>query len=459
MKFDVVVLGGGPGGYEAAIRCARYGLNTALIEARDLGGTCLNRGCIPTKALLHGAEVFQTVKASAVYGIKTGEVSLDFAKLAAHKDSVVSKLRGGIAALEKANGVTVIEGFGVLKRPDLIEVNGKEISAGKIILATGSAPMRPPIPGAASPKVLTSDEVLTSAACPESLIIIGGGVIGLEFAGLFSALGKKVTVLEMMPAILPGVDGEISARLIQVLQQKKVEIITGAKVAAIHDGDQVTVDYELGGSLKKASGECCVMSVGRRPMTADMGLEAVGIKTSKGYVDVDECLRTNIPNIYAIGDITGKVQLAHVASAQGLVAAANCAGQNKVMKYDIVPACVYTSPEIAWVGLTADEAEKRGRRVKVGRFNVAANGKAMVMGAGDGLVKLTADAQTGEILGGQIMAPRATDMIAEIAALMKCEGTVDELADTIHPHPTISETIMETAHDVEGLCGNSMPRK
>ena len=242
MKFNVVVLGGGPGGYEAAIRCAQYGLNTALIEARDLGGTCLNRGCIPTKALLHGAEVVGTVKNSAVYGIKTGEVSLDFAKLSAHKDSVVSKLRGGIAALEKAHGVSVIEGFGVLKQSGLIVVNGKEISADKIILATGSAPMRPPISGSDSPKVLTSDEVLTSSTCPESLVIIGGGVIGLEFASLFAALGKKVTVLEMLPSILPGVDGETSARLIQLLQRKKGEVVTGAKVPAINDGQQVNGD-------------------------------------------------------------------------------------------------------------------------------------------------------------------------------------------------------------------------
>ncbi len=459
MKFEVVVVGGGPGGYEAAIRCAQYGKKTALIEARELGGTCLNRGCIPTKALLHGAEVFETASTAGTYGVNTGEVSCDYPRLVNYKDGIVSKLRKGIAALEKAHGVTVIQGFGVLTDAHSIQVGEQRIETDSIILATGSAPSRPPIPGAENDKVMTSDELLSLTRCPESLVIIGGGVIGLEFASLYAALGKKVTVLEMMPAILTGIDAELARMLQKLLEQKGVTFVTGAKVTRIEDGDQLSVAYEKDGKEAQAAGEICLMSIGRKPQTAGIGCETVGISLSRGFVDVDEHMRTNLPHIYAIGDITGKIQLAHVATAQGMVAAANCAGQSAIMKYGIVPACVYAFPEIASVGMTMEEAEKSGRKVKCGRFNVATNGKSMILGTKRGLVKVVTDAETGEILGAQIMAPRATDMIAEIAAVMKSEGTIEELADTIHPHPTICESILEAAHDVEGLCCNAVPKK
>jgi len=458
--YDTVVLGGGPGGYEAAIRCAQYGLNTALIEARDLGGTCLNRGCIPTKALLHGAELFEEIENSKVFGIKTGECAIDFGTLTAFKDKKVEKLRRGIASLEKSHGVTVIKGFGKLTDVHTIEVDGKKVTTDKVILATGSAPARPPIPGADGPKVMTSDEVLAMKELPESFVIIGGGVIGMEFTTLFATLGKKVTVLEMMPFILPGVDEEIVKTLKRSLVKKGVAIVNEAKVTGIVDGDgKVSVEYELAGEKKSAEGACCIISVGRRPQTKDIGLENLGVEMNRAFVAVDDGLKTSVDNIYAVGDITGKIQLAHVASAQGLVAAANCAGKKSVMHYDIVPACIYTSPEIAYVGLTEDAAKKQGKNVKTGSFNVAGNGRAMVMNAASGVSRIVTDASTGEILGAQIMAPRATDMIAEIAVAMKCEGTVEELADTIHPHPTISEVIMEAAHDVEGLSCHAMPKK
>ncbi len=459
MKFEVVVVGGGPGGYEAAIRCAQYGKKTALIEARELGGTCLNRGCIPTKALLHGAEVYETAAAAGTCGVNTGEVSCDYSRLVQYKDGIVSKLRKGIAALEKANGVTVIQGFGVLADAHTVLVGEQRIEAESIILATGSAPSRPPIPGSDSDKVVTSDELLALTSCPESLVIIGGGVIGVEFASLYAALGKQVTVLEMMPAILTEMDGEIARLLQNLLEQKGVTFVTGAKVTKIQDGEQISVSYEKDGKEAQAVGGLCLMSIGRKPQTAGIGCEAAGVSLSRGFVDVDDRMRTNLPHIYAIGDITGKIQLAHVATAQGMVAAANCAGKSAVMKYNIVPACVYAFPEIASVGMTADEAEKSGRKIKCGRFNVATNGKAMILGTKSGLVKVVTDAETGEILGAQIMAPRATDMIGEIAAVMKSEGTIDELADTIHPHPTICESILEAAHDVEGLCCNAVPKK
>ncbi|MBQ9941714.1 MAG: dihydrolipoyl dehydrogenase [Christensenellaceae bacterium] len=458
-KYQVAVLGGGPGGYEAAIRCAQLGLKTALIEYRELGGTCLNRGCIPTKALLHGAEVYENAKEAAAYGVSTGEVSFDYAKMAAKKDQIVSRLRRGIESLERGNKVDVIAGFGKLTGKNTIDVGGTVVEADKIILAMGSKPACPPIPGIDGKNVLTSDDILSMTDCPDSFVIIGGGVIGMEFATLFATLGKKVTVLEMMPSILPGVDADIVAMLSADLKKKGVTIVNGAKVTAIHGGDTVSVDYELNGAVNTATGAACVVSVGRSPMTRDCGLEELGIAMNRGFVQVDDKLETNVPGIYAIGDITGKIQLAHVASAQGLVAAAGCAGKAETMSYDIVPSCIYTSPEIAFVGKSEEKAKEAGYDVEIGTFSVAGNGKAMVMGATFGTVKLVTDKATGEILGAQILAPRATDMIAEICAVMKCEGTIEELAGTIHPHPTVSEVIMEAAHDVEGLCCHAMPKK
>ena len=453
--YDVAVLGGGPGGYEAAIRCAQYGLHTALIEARELGGTCLNRGCIPTKALLHGAEVWETVEDAGTFGVKVGEKSLDFAALATFKDRQVTKLRKGIEALEKANGVTVVKGRGTLADAHTIAVGDEKVTAEKIILAMGSEPSKPPIAGIEN--AMTSDDVLAMTALPASVNVIGGGVIGIEFATLLSTLGAKVTVLEMLPDILPGVDPEINALLRGVLKKKKVDIINEAKVLSI--SDKHAVEYELKGEKKVAEADACIVCVGRRPMTKDLGLDAVGVKMERGFVQVDDHLQTSVANLYAIGDITGKIQLAHVASAQGLVAAANCAGKGERMDYRIVPACIYTHPEIAYVGLSEKAATEKGYTVRIGKFDVGGNGRSAVMYERTGLAKIVTDEKTGEILGAQVMSPCATDMIAEIAAVMRCEGTIEELADTIHPHPTVSEIIMEAAHDVDGLSCSAMPRK
>ena len=464
-QFDVAVLGGGPGGYEAAIRCAQYGLKTALIEMDKLGGTCLNRGCIPTKALLHGAELYQQAKEASKFGVNVGEVSYDYSKIAAHKDSVVAKLVGGVGALEKANGVEVIKGFGKLDDANTIDVNGTKVTADNIILAMGSTPSRPPIPGLDGKNVLTSDEVLAMTELPESFVIIGGGVIGMEFATVFATLGKKVTVVEMMPFVIPGIESEIRQALVRNLKKIGVDIITSAKVTSIEGGDTVKVNYELDGAAKAAEGSCCIVSVGRSPMTMNCGLEEVGIKFAERngrptrYIQIDDCCQTNIKNIYAIGDITPKIQLAHVASAQGMVAAANCAKKTATMNYNVVPACLYTSPEIAYVGMTEEKAKEAGYEVETGSFNVAANGKAMVMGENSGVVKIIAQKVTGKILGAQMYAPRATDMIAEVAVIMRRGGTVEDISETIHPHPTVSETVMEAAHDVEGLSINQMPKK
>lgn len=463
-RYDVAVLGGGPGGYEAAIRCAQYGLKTALIEMDKLGGTCLNRGCIPTKALLHGAELYEQAKKAAQFGVNVGEVTYDYSKIAAHKDKVVKQLVGGVGALEKANGVEVINGFGKLVDANTIDVNGNKVEAENIILAMGSTPSKPPIPGLDGKNVFTSDDVLAMKELPESFVIIGGGVIGMEFATVFATLGKKVTVVEMMPFVIPGIEEEIRSGLVKNMKKLGVNIITSAKVTSIEGGDSVKVNYELDGKAQAAEGACCIVSVGRSPMTANVGLEEVGIKFAERngrptrYISIDDCCQTNVKNIYAIGDITPKIQLAHVASAQGMVAAANCAKKTATMDYNVVPACLYTSPEIAYVGMTEAKAKEAGYEVETGSFNVAANGKAMVMGENQGIVKIIAQKTTGKLLGAQIYAPRATDMIAEVAVLMKKGGTVADISDTIHPHPTVSETLMEAAHDVEGLSINQIKR-
>ena len=453
--YNVVVLGGGPGGYEAAIRCAQLGLKTCLVEARELGGTCLNRGCIPTKALLHGAEVYEAAKNGGVFGI-TGEVKLDYGRLAAFKDDRVSRLVRGIEALEKANGVEVIRGFGVITGPHGLKIGDREVTWDRLILAMGSAPSRPPVPGMDT--AYTSDDVLAAKFLVSNVIIIGGGVIGIEFATLFASLGKKATIIEMMPEILPGTIPEITAKTRAILKKKGVEFILGAKVTEVVNGR--TVRFEKDGAADERKAQAVIVCAGRRPMTRDCGLETLGLETDRrGFIEVDDHLRTAVADVYAIGDITGKIQLAHVASAQGMVAAANCAGQDRAMRYDRVPACIYTSPEIAYVGLSEDAAKAQGLEVEVGSFNIAANGRCLVMNENTGLAKVIAEKGSGKILGCQIMAPRATDMIAEIAAVMEHGGTVETLSNVIHPHPTVSEIIAEATHDVEGLAVNAMPRK
>ena len=459
-EFDLAVLGGGPGGYEAAIRAAQYGLKVCLVERDLLGGTCLNRGCIPTKALLHGAEVMEVLREAPLLGIGTGEARLDYAALAAFKDGQVSRLRRGVEQLEKANGVTVIKSDGRLEGAHALMAGDRAITADKLILATGSRPARPPVPGLSGPQVMDSDQVLAMQSLPRSVVIIGGGVIGIEFATLFSGLGGRVTVLEMMEDILPGVDPEITAQMRALLKKRGIDIHLGARVSAVKSGQGVQVSYQEAGREAVAEGERCLVCAGRAPNTGNIGLEEAGVTLDgRGYVRVDEYLQTSLDGVYAIGDITGKMQLAHVASAQGLTAAANCAGRRQRMEYGIVPACVYTSPEIAYVGQSERAARQAGRKISVGRFDVAANGRALAMNRQEGLVKLVCDQESGEILGCQMLCPRATDMISEVAAVMRCEGTVEELSSTIHPHPTLSEIIMEAAADAQGLCCHAMPRR
>ena len=458
-QFDVAVIGGGPGGYIAAIRCAQFGKKTALIESRDLGGTCLNRGCIPTKALLHTAELYDEVKNHGKeLGLTGAEIGYDYAALAARKDSVVSTLRRGIESLIRGRKITLIKGTAAFTGPKTFKVTDAagaetEYGAADIIIASGSEPSSIPVPGANLPEVLNSDAVLSLTAIPDSAIIIGGGVIGIEFATLFNSLGKKITVIEMLPGILNGMDQSICDAMTKTLSRRGVEIHTGAKLLEIKAAPcGVVCVYEESGAKKEAAGSIVIMAVGRQPVSKNLNLAAAGVAENRGYITVDEKMATNVPGIYAIGDVTGKVQLAHVASAQGMVAAAVIAGKKATMDYGIIPACVYTNPEIASAGKTETQVKEAGIPYKTGNFPAAGNGRSLIMNATDGFVKIISHAETGEILGAHIMASRATDMIGEIALSMKAEATIEELAGTIHPHPTVNEMIMEAAHDVEGSC-------
>lgn len=452
--YDLIVLGGGPGGYVAAIRAAKQGKKTLLIEAAEVGGTCLNRGCIPTKALLHTAELYRDAKRSEAFGVVTGDVRYDFARMALHKDAAVKRLRTGVTSLLRTAGVTVLQAFGELAAKDRVTANGETYSAPNIILATGSTPVVPPIPGAECKGVLTSDGVLALEAAPESVVIVGGGVIGMEFASLFSMLEIPVTILEALPEVLAGFDRDAVQPVERSLQRAGVTIHTGARVQSFEDEDGLLrTQYEWNGETRSVRSGLVVLAVGRKPVTAGLGLARAGVHTdAKGFIPVDDALRTNVPGIYAIGDITGKQQLAHVASAQGIVAADTVCGIKRTMRYNAVPSCVYTSPELASVGLTEQQARAEGRAVRTGSFPVAANGRSMLLDEKDGVAKLVTDEMTGEILGAHLCAPRATDMIAELAVAMNAEATIEELAYTIHPHPTVSEIIMEAAHDAEGLC-------
>jgi dihydrolipoamide dehydrogenase len=453
--FDLTVIGSGSGGYTAAIRACQLGLKVAVVEERQAGGTCLNRGCIPTKALLHSADIYHQAQSGGEFGIEVENIRFNYRKMVSRKDAVVEQLRSGVEGLLRNNGVMLINGKATIKDRYTIEVVGSEtqlIKTEKMIIATGASPMKVNIPGIDGDAVLNSDGLLEMTACPNHLVIIGGGVIGIEFATLFNALGKDVTIIEMLDTILPDTDREISDLLRAILESRGVKIYTGAKLTSIETNGKAVCNVEIGGTQRKIEADQVVVAIGRRPNSAEVGLENIGVELEKGFIQVNDKMETSVSGIYAVGDVTGKVQLAHVASAQGLTAAANAAGKIRKINYSVVPSCIYSNPEIAVVGLSEAEALSKGYKIKVGRFPVGMNGKSMVMGEKEGLAKIITDEATGEILGAQIMGPRATDMIGEICVAMNLESTIEEVGDTIHPHPTVGEIIMEAAHDVEGIC-------
>ena len=452
-KFDVCVIGAGPGGYVAAIKAGQKGLKTALVEKGNLGGTCLNIGCIPTKTLIASAEVLHSARHAADFGVEiAGEIKPNWSKMLARKEAVLDKLRGGIAGLLKAANVTVFNGTASFMNRQSVMVSegenaGTTIQAKNFIIAVGSASL---VPGfiPQSPRVLTSTELLSIPKVPKSLLVLGGGVIGCEFACLFAEMGTEVTVVEMLPSILPPVDRELGKTLAKIMESKGIKIMTGAPLANIK-ATAKGVTGEVG--AEKVSAEYLLVSIGRKPVAGELNLPAAGVATNeRGWIPVNDYAQTNVPNIYAIGDATGKGMLAHWASAQAATAVEAITGNRTALPVDQIPGAIFTTPEIGSLGASEEQLKEKGIAYKVGKFPFAALGKAMAINETEGFVKILADSQTDAVLGVHIIGPHATDLIAEAGPVMKLECTARELGRAIHAHPTIGEAIMEAAHAVHG---------
>jgi dihydrolipoamide dehydrogenase len=452
-KFDVCVIGAGPGGYVSAIRAAHNGAKVAIIEKEYLGGTCLNWGCIPTKTLIASTEVLAKAKKAADFGIKiSGEIVPDWPAMLGRKDAVVEKLRSGIGGLLKNAGVAVFTGnasFTDRKSVTVEKSDGKKekVTAEKFIIASGSEPAMPGfIPK--SKRIITSTEILSLKEIPDSLLVLGGGVIGCEFACLFAELGTKVTVVEMMPNILPLQDRELSRILAREMKEHGIEIFTGTPLEKIV-ADTKSVSGNVGD--KKLSADYLLVSIGRIPVSKSLNLSAAGVVANqKGWIPVDSKCRTNVPNIYAIGDVTGRVQLAHFASAMGFCAADNACGIRNEINDDLVPGCIFTSPEIGTVGLSEEQCKEKNIQYHVGKFPFAALGKAMAINETSGFCKIISSVETDQILGVHIVGPHATDLISEAVTAMSLEVTAKALGKAIHAHPTLGEAMMEAAHAVHG---------
>lgn len=449
---SVVVVGGGPGGYVAAIRAAQLGGKVTLIEKNKLGGTCLNVGCIPTKVLLHAAEALTEAKHMDNLGIQVSVNGIDWKAVQSRKEAVTNQLVSGVTGLMKANKIRVIEGTASFASKTALEVVKKDgtkenVPFDKVILATGSVPAVPPIPGVKeNAACVDSTGALAFDHVPETLLVIGGGVIGMELATAYSRFGAKVTVVEAMPKLLPMMDGELTAMLRKKMEASGVTILTEAKVQSVEAAPVgAKVQVEVSGKVESFEAEKVLVAVGRRTDTEALGLDKVGIAHDRGRITVNDKMETNVPNIYAIGDCLGKVMLAHVASAQGEVAAENALGETAVYDGKTNPSCVYTDPEFAGVGLTEEKAKEEGIPYKVGKFPLMANGKALIMNGGEGMIKFIIGKEYGEVLGVHILGPRATDLIGECALAIGMEATVDEIYATIHAHPTVTEAVREAA--------------
>jgi dihydrolipoamide dehydrogenase len=499
--FDLVVVGGGPGGYPAAIRAAQLGLKTALVEKERVGGVCLNWGCIPTKAMLRSAEVLETMQHSAEYGVLADNVRLDYPAVLKRKERVVKTLTDGVASLLKANGVTIVDGHARFVGPKTVEVVGvgeaplgdggprynappagdgcprARLEGRNLIVATGSTPVLLPIPGIDLPGVVTSDGAFLLGEVPERIVIVGASAVGAEWASMFSAFGADVTMVELLPTLLPAEDEDLGRALARSFAKRGIKVQTRRTVSEIAPAARAK------GSKRKGSGEngplrvtitdpdgqhptqvetdVVLVGVGRRPNTGGLDLERAGVATDqRGWVEVDDRLRTGVEGVHAIGDVTGKVLLAHVASHQGLVAAGVIAGHDERMNYRAVPAATFTHPEVASVGLTEARAREAGHDVVVGRFPFTALGRAQTYGVTEGLVKVVAERRYREVLGVHIIGPSASDLIPEGVLAMHLEATLDDIADTIHAHPTLGESGMEAAMVALGLpVHTSRPRR
>lgn len=457
MAKSVVIIGGGPGGYVAAIRCAQLGLKAILVEKAELGGTCLNRGCIPTKAVLQSVHVLEQVKRASLFGVRTNGYSFDLARVLARKDAVVVQLTRGVEFLLQKNGIEIIRGTAYLSGAGEVrikKVDGQEVyfSPDAVIIATGSSP-KPLSVYYKAEGIVPGDGALDFQTLPEKLLIVGAGAIGVEYATIFSSLGSEVTMVEYLPRILPAVDSEVALETEKVLKRKGIKVLTGAVVKNITPQPEEKILAELeqnGNPAGSLEVDKIIAAVGRKGNTEGLGLDQAGVKVKNGWIQVDQHMRTNVPEIYAIGDVVGGALLAHVASYQGMVAAENIAGLNRRMDYRVVPYCIFTDPEIAGVGLTEEQAREKYSDVLVGRFPYSVSGKAICDDNTQGFVKIIADKKYGEILGVHILGAQASALIGEAIMAMNLEGTLEEIAASIHPHPTLTEAFMESALSVLG---------
>lgn len=452
--MKIAIIGGGPGGYTAAIRAAQLNAEVTLIEKERVGGTCLNKGCIPTKVLLHTSGVYQAAKNFESIGIKVTGTKLDWGEVQRRKTEVVNKQVKGVENLLINNNVKKISGEGSFINKNQIKVKESDGSQTIVdfdygIIATGSKPVVIPIPGIDLPGVITSDEALNLTEIPRSMVIIGGGVIGSEFAEVFSAVGCKVTIVEMLPNIVANMDRDIVSTLVFKFENSGVEIYTDTKVVSISRTEEgLAVNTESAGKSRTFSAEKVLLAIGRKPVTDNLKLENAGVLTNKGTVAVNKNMQTNVSNIYAIGDARGGVMLAHAASSEGIAAVESIMGMKPNIDFNTIPYCVYTKPELAGVGLTEDQAREKGYDVKIGLFPMSINGKAMIEDEQQGLVKYITDNATGEVLGLHISGPGATELIVEGVLAVRLEATIEEITSTIHAHPTVAEALHEAAHAV-----------
>ena len=458
--YDVIVIGGGPGGYVAAIRAAQLGRKVAVVEREALGGVCLNWGCIPTKSLLRNAEIANILGEGKEYGFSFDNLSLNYAVAQKRSRQVSERLVKGIGFLFRKNNVTHIQGTATLIGPRQVQVapSGQTLEAQAIIIATGARPRSLPGMTVDGKKIITSREALELTAVPKRLIVVGAGAIGMEFAYVFRSYGAEVTVIEMLPHVLPLEDDETAAEVAKSFKKQGIKTLVNTRTEAVEvtaEGVNVRVKDQGTAAEQTIAADVVLVAVGVAPNSADIGLAAAGVATDRrGFIPVDEYMRTNVPGVYAIGDVTGRLLLAHVASAQGIVAAETLAGHEtrpiKDADYAFMPRCTYCKPQVASLGLTEAQAKEKGYELKIGKFPFVANGKALGLNEKDGFVKIIADARYGEILGAHLVGPEVTELLPELALAHTWELTTEEIARTVHAHPTLSEALMEASHAVMG---------
>lgn len=463
-EYEIIVIGGGIGGYSAAIRASQLGKKVALVNENDLGGTCLNVGCIPTKVLLHSAKLYKDILSSKEYGINIkGDISFDWKKIMEKKSEIVSNLVSGVDKLLLSNSIKYIKGKAeFLDEKRIIINNETELKSEVFIIATGSVPTILPIKGIDLANVIDSTGALSLKKIPEKIVIIGGGVIGLEFAQIFSSFSSEITILEMLPQIGGQMDSDLSEMVLDLFVKQGIDIKVNCKVNSIEkNGKNLKVNYKTGKDEEFKEADYVLVATGRKPYTEGLGLEKLNISMEKGKILVDEFMRTNISGIYAVGDVSSDIMLAHVAEEQGIIAAEHSSGESpKGFDYTKVPSCIYTSPEIAFIGLTEKQAIESKKNYRTGIFALSSNGKSMIEGTTENtFVKLIFDTEYDELLGAHIFGASATELIAELSLGMFLETTAEELISTIHAHPTVSESIKEAAMDSLGRSLHSVKKK